>query len=121
MSYLYQSVKGYIFKSPPPEPEKDKDDDRPDAENKQENREVIEETIPGKSDKKTDEVKDDAPQGNIIWRMSSGVYNTTASAVGMGVGGVKWVAGKSYDVGTTVVSNVKVPNLSSLKRKDKKE
>lgn len=53
--------------------------------------------------------------------MSSGVYNTTASAVGMGVGGVKWVAGKSYDVGTTVVSNVKVPKLSSLKRKDKKE
>jgi hypothetical protein len=61
------------------------------------------------------------PQGNIVWRMTSGVYSTASSAVGMGVGGVKWVAGKSYDVGTTVVSNVKVPKLSSFRRKDKKE
>ena len=61
------------------------------------------------------------PQGNIVWRMTSGVYSTASSAVGMGVGGVKWVAGKSYDVGTTVVSSVKVPKLSSFRRKDKKE
>lgn len=120
MSYLYQSVKGYIFKAPPAEPKKDEKVDKKEEEGEEENEEE-EETSSGQSDKKTDEVKGQVPQGNIVWRMTSGVYSTASSAVGMGVGGVKWVAGKGYDVGTTVVSSVKVPKLSSLKRKDKKE
>ncbi|VDI44955.1 transmembrane protein 263-like [Mytilus galloprovincialis] len=119
MSYLYQSVKGYIFKTPPPEPEKE--EEKKEKDESETDEEVTEENSLGHSDKKTDEVKEEIPQANIVWRMSSGVYNTATGAVGMGVGGVKWVAGKSYDVGSTVVSNVKVPKLSSFKRKDKKE
>ena len=47
-------------------------------------------------------------KGGLLWRMSSGLYNTSKSAVsgtvGMGVGGVKWVAGTSYNVTAGVVS-----------------
>lgn len=46
-------------------------------------------------------------------------------AVGLGVGGVKWAAGKGYNAGSavigttrTIVSKVPVP---TLKKKDKKE
>lgn len=66
-------------------------------------------------------VPEPAPQGSVFWRVSSGLYNTASGAVGLGVGGVKWVAGKSYDVGSTVVSHVKVPSIPRLKRKDKNE
>ena len=57
--------------------------------------------------------------------MSSGVYHGATGAVGMGVGGVKWVAGKSYDAGSAVVGTTKavvskVP-IPTLKKKDKKE
>ena len=68
-----------------------------------------------------------APPAGIVWRMSSGLYNVTTGAVGYGMGGVKWVAGKSYDVtsavGSAVTSSVKkVPStLATLKKKDKKE
>ena len=67
------------------------------------------------------------PPVGIVWRMSSGLYNVTTGAVGYGVGGVKWVAGKSYDVTTAVGSAVttgvkKVPStIATLKKKDKKE
>lgn len=121
MSYLYQSVKGYIFKAPPAEPKEDEEKKKEENIEEKEVEEEEEEEKIGESDKKTDEVTEQVPQRNIVWRMTSGVYSTASSAVGMGVGGVKWVAGKSYDVGTTVVSNVKVPKLSSLRRKDKKE
>lgn len=74
-----------------------------------------------------------APSGGYLWRFSTGVLSTTTGAitgaVGLGVGGVKWVAGKGYNASTavgsavidttkTVVSKVPVPSLS---RKAKKE
>ena len=47
---------------------------------------------------------------SLLWRMSSGLYNTSKSAVtgtvGMGYGGVKWVAGTSYNVTSAVVSGI---------------
>ena len=66
------------------------------------------------------------PPAGYIWRVStglgSGLYSVTAGAVGYGVGSVKWVAGKSYDAGTAVVSHVKVPTIPKFaKKKDKKE
>lgn len=78
------------------------------------------------SNKKTDEQSENKPAAGFIWRVSSGVgsglYNVTTGAVGYGVGSVKWVAGKSYDVGATVVSHVKIPQVPLLtKKKDKKE
>ena len=60
-----------------------------------------------------------------MWRMSSGLYNVTTGAIGYGVGGVKWAAGKSYEVGTAVgsavTSHVKVPSVQTFRKKDKKE
>lgn len=57
--------------------------------------------------------------------MSSGLYNVTTGAVGYGVGGIKWVAGKGYDVsssvGSAVTSRVKIPTSATFRRKDKKE
>ena len=66
------------------------------------------------------------PQAGIIWRVSSGVgsglYSVTSGALGYGVGGVKWAAGKSYEAGAAVVNHVKVPSIPLLtKKKDKKE
>ncbi|XP_033752336.1 uncharacterized protein LOC117336077 [Pecten maximus] len=72
-------------------------------------------------DKKTDEMSDPKEQGNLIWRMSSGIYSTATGAVGMGIGGAKWVANKSYDVGSSAASYVKVPKMATFKKKDKKE
>jgi len=78
------------------------------------------------SDKKTDELIDpNVKQPGLLWRMSSGIYGTAAGAVRLGVGGVKWVADKSYTAGTTVLSTSKtvvskVP-IPTLKKKDKKE
>ena len=70
-----------------------------------------------------------APSGGYLWRFSTGLVSTTTGAitgaVGLGVGSVKWVAGKSYDAGSgvlnttrAVVSKVPVP---TLKKKSKKE
>ena len=64
---------------------------------------------------------DPSKQPGVIWRVSSGLYNTATGAVGMGVGGVKWVAGKTYDVGSAVVSKVPKPTVPTWRRKDKKE
>jgi len=73
------------------------------------------------------------PTGGYLWRFSTGVLSTTTGAitgaVGMSVGGVKWVAGKGYNAGTAVGSAVidttksmvsKVP-VPTLKKKSKKE
>ncbi len=66
---------------------------------------------------------------SLMWRMSSGLYSATTGAVtgtvGLGVGGVKWVAGKGYNAGSAVISTTKtvaakVP-MPAWKRKDKKE
>lgn len=70
-----------------------------------------------------------AQQAGILWRMGSGLYSTTTGAVGAtvgaGIGGVKWVGGKAYDVGSVVASKVPVPPLPNLpligKKKDKSE
>ena len=73
------------------------------------------------------------PSGGYLWRFSTGVLSTTTGAltgaVGLGVGGVKWVAGKGYSAGTAVGSVVidttktvvsKVP-VQSISKKAKKE
>ena len=70
-----------------------------------------------------------ATSGGYLWRFSTGLVSTTtgaiSGAVGLGVGSVKWVAGKSYDAGTGVISTTKavvgkVP-VPTLKKKPKKE
>ncbi|ELU17308.1 hypothetical protein CAPTEDRAFT_187448 [Capitella teleta] len=85
------------------------------------------------SDKKTDE-QSEAPQPrSLLWRVGSGLYGTTTGviggAVGLGTGSVKWVAGKSYDatsvvltktVNTTKTIASYVPK-PTLKKKDKSE
>lgn len=53
------------------------------------------------------------------------MVNTTASAIGLGVNGIKWVVGKGYNTGSAVVGTAKtvvckVP-VSALQKKDKKE
>lgn len=69
------------------------------------------------------------PSGGYLWRFSTGLVSTTtgaiSGAVGLGVGSVKWVAGKSYDAGSGVISTTKavvskVP-VPTLKKKPKKE
>ena len=77
-----------------------------------------------------------AAQAGLLWRMSAGLYNTTSNAVtgavGYGVGGVKWVAGKTVDVGSavaqktidagsTVTSKLPLPSMPFVSKKDKKE
>ena len=66
---------------------------------------------------------------SLMWRMSSGLYSATTGAVtgtvGLGVGSVKWVAGKGYIAGSAVINTTKtvaakVP-MPTWKRKDKKE
>lgn len=70
-----------------------------------------------------------APSGGYLWRFSTGLVSTTTGAitgaVGLGVGSVKWVAGKSYDAGSGVVNTTKavvskVP-VPTLRKKPKKE
>lgn len=70
---------------------------------------------------------------SLMWRLGSGLYGTTTGviggAVGLGTGSVKWVAGKSYDAGSAVLSTtvnttktiVSYVPKPTLKRKDKKE
>lgn len=53
--------------------------------------------------------------------MFFGLYSIVIGVVGYGVGSVKWVVGKIYDVGSIVVSYVKVFLVLIFKRKDKKE
>jgi hypothetical protein len=66
---------------------------------------------------------DPSKQPGLMWRMSSGLYNTASGAVGMsvgvGVGSIKWVAEKSYNVGTAVKS--KMPSVPKLRKKAKDE
>lgn len=121
MSTIIQTIQQCVYKSPAePGVSTGKDND-PELENLK--AEVSDENTAGQSkcDKKTDEVTDEGSKGNLLWRMSSGLYSTATGAVGYGMGSVKWVAGKTYDVGSTVVSHVKVPSVSTFKRKDKKE
>lgn len=66
-------------------------------------------------------LSDPSKQPGILWRMTSGVYSTASGAVGAGIGGVRWVAGKTYDVSAAVVSKVPVPSLPLRKKKDKDE
>lgn len=78
------------------------------------------------SNKKTDEVAETPQQSGYVWRFSSGVVNTTASALGLGVNGIKWVVGKGYNAGSAVVGTTKtvvckVPVPAALQKKDKKE
>lgn len=126
MTSLYQTVKACIVKTPASEqvevvttetessviddPEHVKEHDAQDF----------------TSNKKTDEQSEQKTQAGIVWRVSSGLgtglYNITTGAVGYGVGGVKWVAGKGYNVGAAVASHVKVPSVPLVtKKKDKKE
>lgn len=69
------------------------------------------------------------PAGGYLWRFSSGVIGTTSGAVsgavGLGFGGIKWVATKGYSAGSAVVGTTKtvaskVP-IPTWKKKDKKE
>lgn len=101
MSRLYQSVKSCIYK------------DVPVTEGVQQTKDVD----AANSNKKTDEQANADKQPGMIWRMSSGLYNTASGAVGLGVGGVKWVVG----VGSSVVGHVPIPGKSRWKTKDKSE
>lgn len=101
MSRLYQSVKSCIYK------------DVPVTESVQQTKDVD----AANSNKKTDEQANADKQPGMIWRMSSGLYNTASGAVGLGVGGVKWVVG----VGSSVVGHVPIPGKSRWKTKDKSE
>lgn len=121
MSTIIQTIQQCVYKSSADPGVTVAEDKDPELESLKS--EVNEENTAGQSkcDKKTDEVTDERSKGNLLWRMSSGLYSTATGAVGYGVGSVKWVAGKTYDVGSTVVSHVKVPSASTFKRKDKKE
>ncbi|XP_060568069.1 transmembrane protein 263-like [Ruditapes philippinarum] len=125
MASLYQTVKACIVKTPPSE---QVEFVTKETEERVDNPEFVKETDAQDflSNKKTDEQSEQKAQAGVIWRVSSGLgsglYNVTTGAVGYGVGSVKWVAGKSYDVGTAVASHVKVPSVPLLsKKKDKKE
>ncbi|XP_062583385.1 uncharacterized protein LOC134245136 [Saccostrea cucullata] len=122
MSALIQTIQQCVFKSPAAQPG-DLTEEDPDSRGETMNTEDIREsgTVQTQCDKKTDEVPDQGSNGGLLWKMSSGLYNTASGAVGYGVGSVKWVAGKTYDVGSSVVSHVKVPSVTTLRRKDKKE
>ena len=65
-------------------------------------------------------------QAGYLWRIGSGVYGLTTGAVGgavgVGVGSVKWVAGKGYDAGHAVVSTgAAIVTKVKVKRKSKNE
>lgn len=84
---------------------------------------------PSGNKKPADGSNEQPSQGGYVWRFSSGLVSSTAGvltgAVGLGVGGVKWVASKGISAGGAVVDTTKnivgkVP-VPVLKRKDKKE
>lgn len=95
---------------------------------KEEKTEEIEEPVLP-SNKKTDEIYDPSLQPGILWRVSSGLASGVTGTVGMGVGSVKWVAGKSYDATAAVGNAVAVTTkgvmnkvtLPAVRKKDKKE
>ena len=69
-------------------------------------------------------VADPQAQPGLMWRAASGLYGTASSAVGLGVGGIKWVANTGVATTSAVVTTTtgvikKVPQV--MKRKDKKE
>ncbi|OWF44960.1 uncharacterized protein LOC110457659 [Mizuhopecten yessoensis] len=128
MASILQTVKSCVWKKPVSEQVEivtdvnDMKDDGDQSKQEVVHNDVKENESPNYDvDKKTDEMSDPKAQGNLIWRMSSGIYSTATGAVGMGIGGAKWVANKSYDVGSSAAGYVKVPKLATFKKKDKKE
>lgn len=118
MAKIYESVKSCLYKGPGPQQV-----EVIQAQDVQEGGSMYS-TSPAStaySNKKTDDTADQSQQAGFLWRMSSGVYSTAAGAVGAGIGGVRWVAGKTYDVGSAVASKVPVPSLPLGKKKDKNE
>ncbi|CAI9725334.1 Hypothetical predicted protein [Octopus vulgaris] len=113
MSRLYQSVKACIYKESP---------EAVDTRSNTNSETNIQGT---NANKKTDVETDPSKQPSMIWRVSSGLYSTATGAatgaVSLGVGSVKWVAGKGYDVGHAVVTKVPIPGVSRWKTKDKSE
>jgi hypothetical protein len=101
-------------------------DNRPTlVEDEEQENEMTTDDASSVSNKKTDEVAEIPLQSGYVWRFSSGLVSTTASALGLGVNGVKWVVGKGYSAGSAVVGTTKtvvckVP-LPALQKKDKKE
>ncbi|KAH3890400.1 hypothetical protein DPMN_014481 [Dreissena polymorpha] len=127
MTSWYQSVKACIIKSPPSEQVEvvttaTQNDVNENPEHVKEN-----DSMDFTSNKKTDEQSEQKPPVGFVWRVSSGIgsglYSVTTGAVGYSVGGVKWAAGKGYDIGSTVVNTVKHPPVPAVlkKKKDKKE
>ncbi|XP_074659968.1 uncharacterized protein LOC141912578 [Tubulanus polymorphus] len=117
MSRIYQSVVSCLQKSPPASDKKDENTTTTDPSSVKEN-----DSPEISVDKKTDAATEpEAPKGNILWRVTSGAVGLTTSAVtgtvGYGVSGVKWVAGKTADVGAAVYEKVPI----GAKKKDKKE
>ncbi|CAG5115299.1 unnamed protein product [Candidula unifasciata] len=96
--------------------------------------EVKDKTSYSSSDKKTDDTQAKAqPTGGLLWRMSTGLVSSAtgvvSGAVGYGVSGAKWVAGKTVDAGSAIASTTlsagaavasKLP-LPTVGKKDKKE
>lgn len=64
-----------------------------------------------------------AVNDGILRRVSSGVYNVGAGAVGLGVGTVKWAASSTYSIGSAVVSTGvnTARRVAGAKPKDKNE
>ncbi|KAK3611889.1 hypothetical protein CHS0354_021324 [Potamilus streckersoni] len=127
MANLYQTVKSCVYKTPVSEqvvvvtPADAATITKEVEEDEQQEDQDHDTAADLASDKKTDEVAEPQKQAGIVWRLSSGLYSTAAGAVGYGVGGVRWVAGKSYSVGSTAASYIKVPSVPRLRKKDKKE
>ncbi|KAL8618738.1 hypothetical protein ACOMHN_015148 [Nucella lapillus] len=115
MAKIYETVKSCLYKGPGPQ-QVEVITDVSDVK-EQDGKTSMSST--SYSNKKTDETTDPSQQSGILWRVTSGVYSTATGAVGAGIGGVRWVAGKTYDVGSAVASKVPVPGLG--KKKDKNE
>lgn len=119
MSKIYDTVKSCFYKGPGPQQVEVMDiNDVKDSDS----RSSLSQSSSASSftsNKKTDETADPSKQPGLLWRVTSGVYSTASGAVGAGIGGVRWVAGKTYDVGYAVVNKVPVPALG--KKKDKNE
>ncbi|BFZ15539.1 hypothetical protein BsWGS_18577 [Bradybaena similaris] len=96
--------------------------------------EVEDKTAYSSSDKKTDATQaKDQPTGGLLWRMSTGLVSSAtgvvSGAVGYGVSGAKWVAGKTVDAGSAIANTTlcagsavasKLP-FPVVAKKDKKE
>ncbi|XP_076450043.1 uncharacterized protein LOC143286385 [Babylonia areolata] len=119
MAKIYDTVKSCLYKSPGPQQVEVITDVSDIKESDSKTSLSSSSSSSLYSNKKTDETTDPNQQGGILWRVTSGVYSTATGAVGAGIGGVRWVAGKTYDVGSAVASKVPVPGLG--KKKDKNE